>query len=76
MSVWMLALLAWVVVFPAVVLAAAVTLSKLLGRGELHQPERGPLAEVIPLAPVRRRRAALAAGRRPLVRSDQRAPVA
>jgi hypothetical protein len=50
MSVWLLALLAWVVVFPVVVVALATLLSMVCRRSiDLDRPS----GEVIPLAPQR-----------------------
>jgi hypothetical protein len=73
MTVWALALIAWLVVFPVVVVGLAYALSIWVRR-----PERmvGGLAEVIPLEPVRRRRERALQTRPARLRSDHTAPVA
>jgi len=74
MTVWALALIAWLFVFPVVVVGLAYALSIWVRR-----PERtvGGLAEVIPLEPIRRRRErALPPARQARLRSDHTAPVA
>jgi hypothetical protein len=76
MTVWVLALVAWLVVFPVVVVALAYLLSLWVRRPDSAMAAAPGLADVIPLEPVRRRRErALDARPAPLHR-DHTAPVA
>ena len=77
MTVWALALIAWLVVFPAVVVGLAYALSLWVRRPERIAGGSARLAEVIPLEPVRRRHERAALQARPArLRSDHTAPVA
>ena len=75
MTVWALALIAWLLVFPVVVVGLAYAISVWARRPErASTPAR--LAEVIPLEPVRRRRERMLPARPAQLRSDHTAPVA
>jgi hypothetical protein len=76
MSVWLLALISWLVVFPLLVLAIAFLLATVLRRPE-PRPGDAPAADVIPLEPFRRRRVSSIAAAPRRIRSDHpAAPIA
>ena len=74
MTAWMLALIAWLVVFPVLVIAASYLLAAAMRRSQ--RVASAHVAEVIPLEPARRRRAAMPAPDAAPLRSDHPAPVA
>ena len=76
MTVWVLALVAWLVVFPVVVVGLAYLLSMWVRRPDRTITAGARLAEVIPLEPVRRRRERALDARPARLHRDHTAPVA